>query len=84
MHKELIKAIGDKTDRDIAIIGKGPSIDSVDLSLLDNCIVINTDDPELIYRGDIAVFHHGWVLDVFDEEPPKCNLYISDKVLPAG
>ena len=84
MHKELIKAIGEKTDRDIAIIGKGPSIDSVDLSLLDNCIVINTNDSELIHPGDIAVFHHGWVLDIFDAAPPKCDLYISDKVLPPG
>jgi len=84
MYNELKKAIGDKTDKDIAIIGKGPSIDEVELSLLDNCIVINTNDSELIYPGDIAVFHHGWVLDTFDETDPKCDLYISDKTLPPG
>lgn len=84
MLSALNKAINGKHGRDIIIIGKGPSIDGVDLSLLKDCIVINTNDSELIYPGDIAVFHHGWVLDVFDEQEPQCKLYISDKYLPSG
>lgn len=80
---ELIKqTVADKAGQDIVIIGKGPSVDVVDLSLLSDCIVINTNDSELIYPGDIAVFHHGWVLDIFDHAPPRCKLYISDRVVP--
>lgn len=84
MYDALKQIAQSKDDKDIVIIGKGPSLDKLDLSLLDGCIVINTNDSELVYPGDIAVFHHGWVLDIFDIEPPKCKLYISDKEIPAG
>ena len=81
----VLKQIASQKQRgDIVIIGKGPSIDQIDLSLLKNCIVINTNDSELIYPGDIAVFHHGWVLDIFDEQAPQCKLYVSDRNLPEG
>jgi sialic acid synthase SpsE len=80
---ELIKqTVAAKKGQDIVIIGKGPSVDSVDLSLLSDCIVINTNDSELIYPGDIAVFHHGWVLDIFDNAPPRCKLYVTDRLVP--
>ena len=82
---ELIKqTVAGKTGQDIVIIGKGPSVDAVDLSLLSGCIVINTNDSELIYPGDVAVFHHGWVLDIFDNAPPRCKLYVSDRVVPGN
>ncbi|HGU9919803.1 TPA: N-acetylneuraminate synthase, partial [Citrobacter freundii] len=84
MNQILKESIANKSGRDIVIIGKGPSVDSIDLSLLKNCIVINTNDSELIYPGDVAVFHHGWVLDIFDEHAPQCKLYVSDRSLPAG
>lgn len=79
MLNEIRNTVKEKSEHDIVIIGKGPSIDEVDLALLEGSIVINTNDSEIIYPGDIGVFHHGWVLDLFDETPPKCNLYISDK-----
>lgn len=82
MYEPIRAAVSNKTGQDIVIIGKGPSVDAIDLSLLDNCIVINTNDSELIYPGDIAVFHHGWVLDIFDTAPPRCKLYVSDRVVP--
>lgn len=84
MKQELEQAIASKKDRDIVVVGKGQSVDDVDLSLLNDCVVINVNDSELIFAGDIAVFHHGWVLDVFDESPPRCRLYISDKVIPGN
>lgn len=79
MLQKIHNVIKTKAQQDIIIIGKGPSIDSIDLSLLEGSIVINTNDSELIYPGDIGVFHHGWVLDMFDEMQPKCKLYVSDK-----
>ena len=84
MYQEIRKAIGSKIDQDIVIIGKGPSIDAIDLSLIEGCIIINTNDSELVYPGDIAVFHHDWVLDTFDDTRPHCKLYVTDKVLPKG
>ncbi|MFV2032256.1 MAG: N-acetylneuraminate synthase family protein [Gammaproteobacteria bacterium] len=81
--KEHIKdAVGTKSGEDILIVGKGPSVDTIDFSAVGNMIVINVNDSELVYPGDIAVFHHGWVLDVFDEQPPRCKLYFSDKQVP--
>ncbi len=84
MNQILKQSVSNKKGLDIAIIGKGPSVDKIDLSLLSNCIVINTNDSEIIYPGDIAVFHHGWVLDIFDEKKPQCKLYVSDRFLPKG
>ena len=81
--KDYLDSIFDKKDNgNIFILGKGPSLDAIDLSLLENKVVINTNDSELIYTGDIGVFHNGWVLDIFDIEPPACQLYVSDKVIP--
>lgn len=84
MYEALKRIAHAKKDKDIIIIGKGPSLDALDLSLLDDCIVINTNDSEIAYPGDVAVFHHGWVLDIFDFAPPQCKVYISDKNLPAN
>jgi hypothetical protein len=81
-YEKIRLALEAKMDQDIFIIGKGSSIDEVDLDLLDGCIVINTNDSELIYPGDIAVFHNEWVLDIFDKAKPMCKLYISDKLIP--
>lgn len=82
MYEALKQIAIAKIGKDIVIIGKGPSLDELNLELLNDCIVINTNDSEIIYPGDIAVFHHGWVLDLFDEIAPKCKLYVSDKELP--
>ncbi|MBD9585050.1 N-acetylneuraminate synthase family protein [Delftia sp. DLF01] len=80
--EKLILSIGNKKDADIAIIGKGASIDAINLMILDGMIVINANDSESIYPGDIGVFHHGWVLDRFEHVKPQCNLYVTDRHLP--
>jgi sialic acid synthase SpsE len=84
MKKELLKAIQEKHDRDIVIIGKGPSVDSIYTELLSDFIVINVNDSEVIFPGEIAVFHSGWVLDRFDHHNPKANLYITDREFTFG
>lgn len=81
-YEEIGQAVAGKSGQDICIIGKGPSIDEIDLSLLNGFIVINTNDSELIFPGDIAVFHNEWVLDIFGKSTPKCKLYISDNLIP--
>jgi sialic acid synthase SpsE len=81
-YEKIRQAVAAKSGQDIFIIGKGSSIDEIDLSLLEGRIVINTNDSELVFPGDIAVFHNEWVLDIFDKATPKCKLYISDKSIP--
>lgn len=84
IHEKLLAAIKGKEDSDIAIIGKGASIDKINLAALEDLIIINANDSESILAGDIGVFHHGWVLDRFEHVPPKCRLYITDRQMPAG
>ena len=43
MYQEIRQAISSKIDQAIVIIGQGPSIDAVDLSLIEGCIIINTN-----------------------------------------
>jgi len=75
----LLEAVKDKPGRDIVIIGKGPSVDLIDTSLLTDYVVINVNDSERICPGDVAVFHHGWVLDTLERYGPKCKLYVTDR-----
>lgn len=82
MHEVLRKAILGKEAADIVIIGKGASIDAVRIDLLLDKIVINANDSESIFCGDIGVFHHDWVLERFESFKPGCNLYVTDKKLP--
>ena len=77
----LEKIVESKHDKDIFIIGKGPSIDSIDLSKIQDSIIINLNDSELIVPGDICVFHDIWVEDYFKDHKPQCGLYFSDKEL---
>jgi sialic acid synthase SpsE len=79
VKNKLLKAIGSKQDKDIVIIGKGPSIDGVLIDLLSDFIIINVNDSEIICPGEISVFHNGWVLDLFDDKAPSANLYITDR-----
>jgi len=74
MNKEIKRLISSKSSSDIFIIGKGPSIDQIDLSMLKESIVINVNDSERIYKGDIGVFHDQWVADSLNHQY-KCDLY---------
>lgn len=82
MDNKIRKAIGDNITKDIVIIGKGPSVDKVNLEILKDFLVINVNDSEAIFPGQISVFHQGWVLDRFDHFKPKCNLYVTDREMP--
>lgn len=77
----IARALEDKQGRDIVILGKGPSVDLIDTELFRDFIVINVNDTEVIYPGDLAVFHHGWVLDVLERHGPRCRLYVTDRIV---
>jgi len=84
MHDQLRAIVQGKESADIVIIGKGASIDRISMDALHGKILINVNDSESIVKGDIGVFHHGWVLDRFEHIPPSCRLYVTDRVLPDG
>jgi sialic acid synthase SpsE len=84
IHGSLRKAVLGKEAADIIIIGKGSSIDVIRTDFIKDKIIINANDSESIFCGDIGVFHHGWVLDRFDRVPPGCRLYVTDRLLPEG
>ena len=78
MIKELKKVVESKKQCDIVIIGKGSSIDSIDLGLLKKYIVINTNDSEIIFSGDICVYNQEFTNDYLKINKPKCKLYFSN------
>ena len=79
MKSLLEKVIESKLEKDIFIIGKGSSIDSIDHLKIQDSIIINLNDSELVVAGDICVFHDLWVAEYFKSHKPQCGLYISDK-----
>ena len=81
IRNKLLTAIKGKESKDIFIIGKGASIDQINTMSLVDKIIINVNDSEKIVKGDICVFHHGWVLDYLEKNTPSCNLYVTDRHL---
>ncbi|MEL0630485.1 N-acetylneuraminate synthase family protein [Psychromonas aquatilis] len=65
----------------IAVIGKGPSLDNIDLNVLNDFFVININDSEKIYAGDICLYHLDWVKDYLVSNKGLCSLYITSKPL---
>ncbi|MFA0512882.1 N-acetylneuraminate synthase family protein [Vibrio breoganii] len=75
---ELFKLSGKKR---IAIVGKGPSLDGIDLNCLDEFFVININDSEKAYVGDVGLYHFEWVRDYLAESQGACTLYLTSKPL---
>lgn len=62
----------------IAIIGKGSSLDKIDLSKLSDFFVININDSEQVYPGDIGIYHSSWVSEFLNKvSQGKCSFYIT-------
>jgi N-acetylneuraminate synthase len=80
--KSALRAISGKEDLDIAIIGKGGSISDLDLNFLSDKVVINVNDSEFFYNGDIGVVSNPDLLDTNRLASPSCRLYISKKEIP--
>lgn len=84
MNSNLKEIIAKKKTKNIAIIGKGESIDRVDLSKIQDFIIINLNDSELLIPGDIGVFNDNWVYDFFKINEPQCDLYFTNKKMHVG
>ncbi len=70
-----------KTDR-VYILGKGASLSKITKAQLEDGVVININDSERYYPGDIAIVHSLWAYQSIKENGFKARFYISDKVLP--
>lgn len=70
-----------KTDR-VYILGKGASLGKIAKSQLEDGIVININDSERFYAGDIALVHSLWAYQSIKDNGFKAGFYISDKPMP--
>lgn len=68
----LIANIASKyTSNRIFILGKGPSVDSIDSRCLDSGVVIGINDADRIHRCDFSIFSEKWFLEYLTTE--GCN-----------
>lgn len=78
-YSRIRSIVSKYSTNNIFIIGKGASVDEIaDLTCL-NGIVLNVNDSERIFKGDICVFHKTWVLDSLKEIGFSCSLYVTDQ-----
>lgn len=63
----------------IAIVGKGPSLDNIDLNVLKDFFVINVNDSEKVYEGDICLYHLGSIKDFLKDNKGGCSLYVTSQ-----
>jgi len=85
MQENIIRLIADiasKPDSDrVYIIGKGPSLDAVQLDALPPGVVININDSERIRVGDVGIFSANWVRHSLQEDGFRCGFYLAGKPL---
>ncbi|AEI51018.1 N-acetylneuraminate synthase family protein [Runella slithyformis] len=70
-----------KTDR-VYVLGKGSSLGKIAKSRLEDGVVININDSERYYAGDIALVHSLWAYQSIKDNGFKAGCYISDKQMP--
>lgn len=67
----------------IFILGKGPSVDRINPSVLANALVIGLNDAERIAPCDITIFHDTWVHDALAAGGWRSQLYVTSTDLAA-
>lgn len=65
-----------KTDN-IIVLGKGVSVDSVDLAALSKFFIIGINDAERIIPCDVSVFHEEWVVKSLEDNHFNSEHYIT-------
>jgi sialic acid synthase SpsE len=80
-----LASIASKSNSDrIFILGKGPSLDLVDCAALPPGIIINLNDSERVFAGQIGVFSANWVRHSLQQDGFRCDFYLAGKPLPAA
>ena len=78
--KKALKDINFNTNK-IYIIGKGPSMNNVDKSIITDGLIINLNDSEKILPGHFTLLHSNWAIESVKRNGFKSKVYISDSVL---
>lgn len=73
--KSIVSASG-TFDR-LIILGKGDSVSSIDSSTFENSFIINLNDSEKIFSGDLCLFHNRWVTTSLEENGYKASHYVT-------
>ena len=81
MLDKIKKIVNKKICSDILIIGKGSSLDLINLNRTDNFLKICVNDSEDIVSGDFCVFRHTWVKNKINLRGPKSLLYVTNQKL---
>jgi N-acetylneuraminate synthase len=68
----------------IAIVGKGASLDAIDFKKLSDFFVININDSEIVYAGDVGLYHLPWVKEYLSKEGGKCTFYLTSEPLSSS
>ena len=79
MFEQIKKIINKKINSDILIIGKGQTLDLIDLNRTNKFLKICVNDSDDIVRGDFCVFRHRWVNDKINIRGAKSSLYITNQ-----
>lgn len=66
----------------VFILGKGPSVDAIDIEQLPEGIVINLNDSERVRPGDVSIFSANWVRHALQDEGFNAGYYLAGKPLP--
>lgn len=62
----------------IAIIGKGSSVDNIKLDRLNDFIKIGINDAEKIVKCDVSIFHENWVIESLKSNNFNSSLYVTN------
>lgn len=65
----------------VYILGKGASLAKIIPSRLEDAVVINVNDSERFYVGNIALVHSPWAIQSVKENGFKAAVYVTDKDL---
>jgi len=80
----LLNLIQNAAGKPVFVIGKGPSLDELELERLPDGLVINLNDSERIHAGTLGIFSGGWVRAGLSESGYRCRHYLAGQPLPAS
>lgn len=81
VSNELRSIVGrladDYTDDVIVILGKGPSLDEIELAAVAGHFVIALNDAERFAPTDVAIFHEEWAAEAVKDAGATAKLYVT-------